>query len=317
MCPAMADEGDFCKLATEKKRSNGRSKLAFKALGLSDAVLKKLIKDVCIGANWLRDLYDSDKKKYVEWVRKEQDKLGFDEIMAHPRLRQCLLAERAQVFDTDGVKFLIEIANFRQEANDDIRTQLGCALIPKFYIMTKLDASVDDCAACSTVSEDTDKCSYPTSVVNVVVSEYEKQCKRYWEKCGADGRPKAQQTMPVDFFKAEQKYGFDFLQNAYYGEKRGIDGFRKTKIYQDCPGQTNAVEEEIASYPALLAAFCDDEAASYANRDKNGKKQVHLLMKSYWRTKCAADTNFDVPELGPFLSSSKKVKPRVEAQEVA
>ena len=87
-------------------------------------------KRACIGDDWLAPLYASDKDTYNKWVKKEQAKIGMDEVLSHKTLRGCF-----RVFmgvDVKRLDFVEAVASFRDLETDAVRVQLGCEILTKF-----------------------------------------------------------------------------------------------------------------------------------------------------------------------------------------
>ncbi len=111
-------------------------------------------KRACIGDDWLAPLYTSDRSTYNTWVKKEQAKIGLDEVLSHKTLRGCFRVYLGA--DVQRLDFVEAVSSFRDLEVDAIRVQRGCEILTKF-------AAVDN-AASAAVSKVLTGCGTPSVV---------------------------------------------------------------------------------------------------------------------------------------------------------
>lgn len=236
------------------------------ALVVTDAgAQENLVEAQCVAQRWLADLYQTSPELYKTWIKREQERVAFQDTMTHPRLYECFKAFAEKEFNGENIAFLEAVKGYKTlvgAGDSAARRRDGCAML-KLYV---LESGLKQ--------------------VNLPMKKRKTIEKAFENKCAADSvGDVAVNVFDVAFAEIEALISNDVFSR-----------FKNNGALAACPEWKKAAPDML-NYIIMQQQYCADEKVAFRAGDADRKNRTFKAILKGWAKKCATNPDFFPPEL--------------------
>jgi hypothetical protein len=244
--------------------------------------LKDLVVRACIKFDWLGKLkplffpsfssssslsraaaeYNSNRRGYRQWIRKEQFEIGLEDVLGRGPLRDCFARFLRGQYNGETLAFVLDVERF-ETLDPGARKRLGCRIWRLYFSR---------------------EAATPVALSGAVRKELKAGlaylCRQHHRDTLND------HPLPMLIFEGAVTEATRELRD-YLGS------FMSSDYYQQCPLH-GSMNRDLKSYNLLREKYCKAEGRAYVLGDEERKRRtMEALRHSVWK-ECETDPNVDL-----------------------
>jgi hypothetical protein len=262
---------------------------------------KSFVYDQCMAQNWLVSIYHTDNKRYKIWAKKEQLKVGLEDVMLRDSLKKCLQKYAKKGFWDNELQFILDSFKLmRENPKDKTGRTRACEILDVYgFEAAPKEANLAYKKRIKLIQNVMPKVWGEIKVKYNVDSLQKKEKKAalklaHQELVKYDKKKKGLCLADPAQVDAKQafKEGYEDVKSMIV--RGGFPTFWGSDIFKECKNAED-VARDLGSFSSIQSNFCKDESTTYFKtpEDKTRKQATINAIQQGWKNKCKENPDFD------------------------